>query len=249
MAFSEVPDKNLAWKDLHRLTQDKNSVVRRSAVEALGSAFIHVPNKNLAWQDLHRLTQDEDSDVRRSAAYALGTAFSQVPDKNLAWQDLHRLTQDEDSDVRTYAYHSLGRASVFKATKTDDKGALKAELEAAVTFFEKSTHESIYSPARFCNPFYRSYFAVIFQDAKEEEVQRYLAEAREAVGGSASKDELLNAVENLARALQEAQNLKDRPPHEIASELNTYRLYCEKAAEHMAIAKDKAPGAVELLEK
>ena len=74
--------------------------------------------------------------MRRSAAYALGTAFSRVPDKNLAWQDLHRLTQDEDSDVRTYAYHSLGRASVFKATKTDDKGALKAELEAAITFLE-----------------------------------------------------------------------------------------------------------------
>ena len=104
-----------------------------------------------------------------------------------------------------------------------------------------------YGPASFCHPFYRTYLAITFQEAKEDEVQKYLAEAKEAVGSSKSKDELLKAVENLAEALQEAQRLKDRPFQEVASELNAYRWYCEKAAEYMDSAEDEAPGAVKLM--
>ena len=223
-AFSHVPDKDQAWQDLHRLTQDEDNDVRGRAADALGAAFGHVPDKDQAWKDLHRLTQDEDSYVRGRAADALGAAFGHVPDKAQAWQDLHRLTQDEDSDVRMHAYHSLGRASVFKATEAKDNGTLKRELEAAVVYFEKSSQESKYSPARFCHPFYRTYLAITFQEAKEDEVQKYLAEAKEAVGSSKSKDELLKAVENLAEALQESQRLKDRSFQEVASELNSYQV-------------------------
>ncbi len=43
--------------------------------------------------------------------------------------------------------------------------------------------------------------------------------------------------------------MKDRSVQEVASELNTYRLYCEKAAEYMAAAEDKAPGAVKLMRR
>lgn len=198
---------------------------------------------------IHKQTLDQSSDVRCSAAYALGLAFSQVPDKSQAWQDLHMLTQDQDRDVRMHAYHSLGKASVFKATGAHGDDILERELEAAITYFERSSQESRDSPARFCGPFYRSYFALTFRGAKEDEVQRYLAEAKEAVGRSESKDELLKAVENLAQALQESQRLKDRPLHEVISELNAYRWYCEKAAKHMAAAEDKAPGAVKLMKK
>jgi nucleoside phosphorylase len=247
--FSQVPDKAQAWQDLNRLTHDNDNKVRLGAINAVVSLFSQVPDKAQAWQDLFRLTQDEASSVRESAAYALGTAFGQVPDKDRAWQDLIRLTQDRDRDVRMNAYHSLGRASVFKAIKTDDRGTLKKELETAVAFFEKSSHESAYSPARFCGPFYRSYFAVIFQEAKEEEVKKYLAVAKQAVGGSKCKDELLKAVDNLAGALRETQRLKDRPLHEVASELDAYRRYCDKAAEHMIAAEDKASGAVKLMRK
>ena len=248
-AFSHVPDKDAAWQDLHRLTQDEDSNVRRRAADALGSAFSHVPDKDAAWQDLHRLTQDEDSYMRRRAAKALGSAFSHVPDKDAAWQDLHRLTQDEDSYVRMYVYHSLGRVSVFKATESNDSGTIKHELEEAVAYFEKSSQELDYSPARFCFPFYRTYLAITFQEAKEDEVQRYLAEAKKAVVGSESKDELLKAVENLAQALQEAQRLKNRSVQEVASELNAYKWYCDKAADYMTAAEDKAPGAVKLMRK
>lgn len=247
LAFAYVPDKSQAWWDIHRLTQDGDSRVREKAAYALGPAFSQIPDKSLAWQDLHRLIQDEDRIVRGRAADAIGEAFGLIPDKSKAWQDLHGLTQDEDRSVRMLAYYSLGRASGFKATTADDKNKLEEELGAAIKYFEKSSQESAYSPARFCSPFYRSYFAIIFQDAKEEEIQKYLAEAREAVGISKCKDELLKAVENLAQALQKAQRLMDRPFEEVASELNTYRWYCNKAASHMDAAEDKAPIETKLM--
>jgi uncharacterized protein (UPF0305 family) len=128
-----------------------------------------------------------------------------------------------------------------------DKDTMKKELETALSYFEMSCKESIVSPARFCHPFYRAYFAIAFLEAKDNEVQRYLAEAEDAIGGSESRGELLAAVENLVEALKESQRLKDRPIQEVASKLNTYRLYCEKAAEHMKSAEDRAPDAVKLM--
>jgi len=82
-----------------------------------------------------------------------------------------------------YTYHSLGRASVFKSTEAEDKDTLKRELESAVAYFEKSSQEQSWSnPARFCYPFYRMYLAITFHEAETEEIQRYLAEAKVAVG-------------------------------------------------------------------
>lgn len=72
---------------------------------------------------------------------------------------------------------------------------------------------------------------------------------KKAVGCSNSKDELLKAVENLAKALQESQRLKDRPIRETASELSVYSWYCNKAADYMAAAEDEAPYAVKLMRK
>ncbi|MCX6674426.1 MAG: HEAT repeat domain-containing protein [Methanothrix sp.] len=249
-AFSQVPDKDQAWQDLIRLTQDEDSSVRWGAADALGSAFSQVPSKDQAWQDLHKLTQDEDHSVRGAAAGVLGSAFSQVPDKDQAWQDLHSLTQDENSNVRMYAYHSLGRASVLKVTEADDNLTLRRELENAVAYFEKSTQEASFSnPSKFCYPFYRTYLAITFQEAEEDEVQKYLEEARKAVGGSESKDKLFKSVQNLASALQESRRLKYRPIQDAVSELNAYCEFCYKTAEHMAAAEDRAPVAVKLMKK
>jgi hypothetical protein len=41
--------------------------------------------------------------------------------------------------------------------------------------------------------------------------------------------------------------MKSRPIQEVADELNAYRQYCENAADHMAAAEGKAPGAVKLM--
>ncbi|PHP45277.1 phosphorylase, partial [Methanosarcinales archaeon ex4572_44] len=59
-----MPDRDTAWKDLHKLTQDKNSRVRRRAADALGHAFQHIPDRDTAWKDLIQLTQDKNSRVR-----------------------------------------------------------------------------------------------------------------------------------------------------------------------------------------
>jgi len=94
-AFSQVPDKTLAWQDLHRLMGDEDSSVRWRAANALGEAFSQFPDKKLAGQDLHKLMRDEDSKVRLETASALRVAFRQVTGKNLVWQDLLRLVGDE----------------------------------------------------------------------------------------------------------------------------------------------------------
>ena len=259
-ALGYVSDKDQAWHDLIKLTQDDDIFNRRKAADALRAASGQVSDKDQVWHDLIRLTQDMKSDVQWGAVSAMGTVFSQVSDKDQAWQDLIRLAQDDNSEirmyadpildreVRMYAYHSLGRVSIFKATEAKDKNTLKMELEAAVKYFEKSSR-LLYSPSEFCYPFYRTYLAIIFQDEKKEEVQTYLAEAKKAVGGSESKNELLKAVENLARALQESQRLKEKSVLSVANELNAYRWYCEEAADHMAAVEDKAPGAVKLMRK
>ena len=107
--FANFPDKEGAWDDLHRLTVDEDSDVRRSAARALGHAFQYISGKQ-AWNDLIRLTADEDMFVRWRAAVALGTAFQHVPDKDEAWGDLHRLVEDKGSGVRWGAADALGTA-------------------------------------------------------------------------------------------------------------------------------------------
>jgi len=226
--FSHIPDKAQAWLDLHNLTQDKYRGVRLRAAGALGTVFSQIPDKAQAWQDLIRLTQDEDRNVRLRAAGVLGTVFSQIPDKAQAWQDLIRLTQDEDSEVRMYACYSLGRVSIFKAAVAYDTDKLKKELKIAIAYFEKSFQELRYSASLY-SQLYLSYSTITFQKAEEGEVQKYIAEARRAVGSSESKALLLEAVKNLAEALEEM--LKQSQPS-----------YCDKS-------EDLAPGATRCIRK
>ena len=244
-AFSFIPDKPTAWSDIIRLTQDENENVRWSAADALGFTFSSVPDKAIAWSDLHRLTQDENENVRRNVAYAVGSAFSSIPDKATAWSDLHRLTTDKESDVRMHAYHSLGSASVYKATETEDEEKFRDELKKAIDYFESSSRESIdgfYNPARFCLPFYRSYYAVISsQENVEVEATKYLDEAKNAVDGSESREALLEAVKYLANALEEAQKPLDFG--ETKDNLRACKQYCDNTAQLMDNTRKKAPMA------
>lgn len=248
-AFPYVHNKKQAWEDLHRLTSDTDNDVREDATYALGRAFDYVPDKKQAWDDLIRLTSDTDSIVRRGAAGALGSAFSHIIDKKQAWDDLHRLTSDTYGDVRASAYHSLCKASIFKAANAENNVDLKKEMEEAIKFFEKSSqHETYSKPAKFCLPFYRSFYTLTFKKEKAEvEIQKYLREAKSAVEGSESKEKLLEAVENLGNALKEAE--KARNFSDIKADLNAYRRYCDRACELLETTEDKAPGASRLIRK
>jgi HEAT repeat protein len=54
--FAILKDKESAWDDLIRLTQDKNYYVRKGAARALGTCYSHLPeaHRKPAWDDLIR---------------------------------------------------------------------------------------------------------------------------------------------------------------------------------------------------
>jgi HEAT repeat protein len=249
-AFTHMPDKQQVWNDLHKLANDENSYVRSKAALALGSAFSHMPDKQQVWNDLIKLTNVEYRSVRYKAVSTLGSAFSYMPDKQQAWNDLIKLTNDEDSWLRVYASHSLGKVSIFKASQAEKEEDYKEELEKAIVFFEKASQESIYfNPSRFCLPFYRSFYSIIFKGQGAKEVNRYLAEAKYAVGSSKSKELLFETVENLANAIKEIQNLEILDLETKKGELNLYRKYCDRAAELMMETEETAPLAIIAMRK
>lgn len=253
--FSLVPDINQAWDDLVRLRQDMDSIVRANARFALpsnaGLVFFNIRDKKQAWSDLHRLVQDEDHSVRVYIAYSLGAAFPHISDKEQAWDDLIHLAHDESEYVRSYAYHSLGRVSISKAIEAKDEENFKKELENALNFFEKSSKEHAYfSPASFCLPFYRSLYTITFENQEvETEVQKYLAEAKNAVHGSESRQKLLEAVENLANALKVVHKAREMGLEAMKIDLDAHRRYLDRAADLLETTGEKAPGATNLIKK
>ena len=247
-AFQNVPDKEAAWKDLHRLTQDQESHLRWKVAGALGAAFQNVPDKEAAWKDLHRLIRDQDTAVRREATGITGAVFQNVPDKEAAWKDLIRLTGDQDDFVRSASYHSLGRISIFKATESD--GEFKVHLEEAIEFFRKSSEEAEYfNPAVFCLPFYQSLHSLLFTEVpRQDEVDRYLAEAKGALEASESKEVLLEAVNNLSKALQEVRAYSVDDIVLRRRDLKSYTKYCLQTAECLREARSKAPLASKIVD-
>jgi HEAT repeat protein len=255
VCYSHLPaeSRNQAWDDLHRLTQDKDGDVRWGASDSLGVCYSHLPaeSRNQAWDDLHRLTQDKDDFVRRGAIESLGVCYSHLPaeSRNQAWDDLHRFTQDKEEMVRIAANHSSGMISIYWASQAKSDELVEKELEKALKFFEKSSTESTYfNPAKFCLPFYRSFYIITFRkENAEAEVKKYLADAKKAVEGSKSKENLLEAVENLGNALKEAKKARDL--NDVKCNLNTYRLYFERAAYMLDEAEGKTPGASRLVRR
>ena len=248
-AFQHMTNKVEATKVLLELINDDYSYESIHAVLSLGLAFAHVTDKEQATKTLLELTNEEDGEMRWGAAVALGAAFAHVTDKEQAMKTLLKLTKDKDILVRESANYSLGKISIYRATEAESEDELKKEMEKGIGYFEKSSQESSFiNPAKFCLPFYRSYNAIIFmQENAEEEIEKNLEEAKQAVEGSESKEKLLEAVENLANALQEAQKL--RGLDEIKTDLNAYRRYCDRTVEVLNETEGKAPGAAKLVRR
>lgn len=247
-AIQYVPDKEVVESDLHILTRDEYSHVRRWSAKALGAAFQYVRDRVAASKDLHRLSGDQDRLVRWGVAEVLGAAFQYVTDKEAAWKDLIRLTKDSDSIVGCTAYHSMGRISILKAIEADDE--LEIHLEEAIEFFRESSEKAEYiNPAAFCLPFYRSLHSLLFTDvSQEDEVQKYLAEAREAIEDSERRETLLEAVNNLSKALQEVRTYSIDDIMLRKRDLKSYTKYCLQAAECLREARSKAPLASKVVD-
>ncbi len=248
-AFPYILDKNQAWEELIQLTKDRNREVCYYAAYSISACFPYVPDKTMAWEDLHRLTQDKNNIVLLNAANALGASFSQIPNKKQAWEDLNRLADNENNNVRISANYSLGRASIFKASEAGSEDKFKRELEKALRFFKTSSNEATYeNPARFCLLFYKSFYTITFKKMKSE-VRKYLVLAKNAVEGSESKEKLIEAVDNLANALIEAQNAQKMSFENHKSVLKACRGYCERAAELLETTEEKAPLATKIIKK
>ncbi|MCD4841420.1 MAG: HEAT repeat domain-containing protein [Methanosarcinales archaeon] len=258
-AFGSLPYgyKNQAWQDIHRLTKDEDSFVRWNVASAVGSVFSSISDeyKDQAWQKLIWFMQDEytDFDVQWRVAEVIGSMFNSVSDrcKDQAWQDLCRLTQEDDLRIRILANYSLGKVSILKAIEAEDENDFKDGLKNALNFFEKANRKEFCpNPAGFCHPFYRSFYTITFEKEKEkaeDEIQKYLTEAKSASEGSKNKETLLEAVENLASALTEAHKVMDFGA--MKSDLNAYRQYCDRAADLIGDAAEDAPGATGILRR
>ena len=128
--FSFIPDKQQAWNDLIRLTNDEDSSVNRRAISVIRSVIFQVPDKQQAWNELLKLIYAKVSIYAKLlkrdyfagklnsilshklmmvlVIQALVSLFSLVPDKKRAWHDLHILTNDKDREMRSHAAYALG---------------------------------------------------------------------------------------------------------------------------------------------
>jgi len=70
-------------------------------------------------------------------------------------------------------------------------------------------------------------------------VNKYLEEAKSAIEGSESEKQLFEAVQNLADALKEIQDLGNLDLSGMKDELNLYRKYCDHAAEIMKYTDER----------
>jgi len=241
------------WEDLHRLTYPHDMHVRGGTTRSICFLFPNLIDKQQAWEDLHRLVKDESSLVREWVAESLEGSFSYLPDQKLAYEDLMKLANDEDADVRINANHSLGKISIFKASEAETEEKYREELENAIEFFDKSSKESVFhktSPSKFCLPFYRSFHTIIFEKSSaDEEVERYLTEARKAIERSKIKELLFEAIENLAKTLREVQESKKHDQKFNRSEIDYYRRYFDRVEKLMRDAEELAPFATKTVIK
>ncbi|MCK4735937.1 MAG: HEAT repeat domain-containing protein, partial [Methanophagales archaeon] len=244
-------------EEIHRKSISSEAEERKEAVNQLRINFVNLSAKEQAWTDLIRLAQDEDLSVKWCAVESLGSSFPHLPNKEQAWADLHRLTQDEDRWVRVLALNSLGRALIFEATEAETEEIFREHLEIALSFFESAEQETIIpmigpidNPAPFCLPFYRAFYTIMFKKQEAEvEIQRYLAKAKSETEDSEGRENLLEALENLAEALREVQKVREMDFDRMKRDLNIYRRYCDRTAELLATTQEKAPMATRLIRK
>lgn len=277
IAFEYIPDLLIAeaWNDFYRLAQDQDETIRKGAANSIIyiATYKYIRNRSQSsnelihqylwaqeslfnkidkelWEIFRKLGRDKSDGIRRIIARTYGDLFKYEPYKSRIIRELLRLAKDEDCYVRSFANHSFGRASVFMAAEAENRNELEKLLKDAIEYFEESFREETpYKPAKFCLPFYRSYFAVTFENANEDEIDKYLENSRKSIDGSKSREELFEAIQNLSKALKESQKLKGKSLEEISIELKAYRWYCEEASKFMISAEERAPIAIKLMKK
>ena len=251
-AILPVDNKEAAWEDLLTLSAHKDIDVRNQVAYALVSAFHLIPDKQKISRNLYDCMKNEDRNKREIVVSILSFIYPELPNQKQFWDELIELTSDEDIGVRRNAYYSLGKISILKASQAENEIDYRRYFEQAISFFESTSKEStIYNPSQFCLPFYRSFYTIISDEKQQmkDEVDKYLIEARIAVKKSKNKQMLLEAVDNLAKALKEVQSLENRSLENDKEELSRYMEYCERAADLMSETEQISPYATEVLRR
>lgn len=256
-AFSYMPNPYAAWDKLKILALDADRYVRWKTAHAIGKSFRDLPDKAQAWNMLIELTADSDGIVQEfsSRGLSFASAFSkEMQDVIDIQRDLHKLSHHQSNFVRMYAYYCLGRISISHAIDAENEADFRKELERGLDFFEKAYDQPIFSqpictnPARFCLPFYRSFYVITFKNNEAlKEAESFLSAAKRATEGSRSKEILLRAVENLSHALLEVRNIQITNLDIVKGDLRIYKQYCEHAADLLAYSERDAPVATRII--
>ncbi|WP_292370723.1 HEAT repeat domain-containing protein [Methanoregula sp. UBA64] len=252
VAFVHLPNKKVAQNDLHHLARDSTFNVRATVAEVIGDAFAAMPDKKTAWKDLHNLTNDSDSYVRKRVAYAIGESYLFITDKNSAKNAIQILTHDPEPSVRSYAYHSAGKVSIQIACGLETDAAFRLELENALGSFEKSFNESNKigenNPSQVCFPLYRAFYALTFrQQDSRVKVEEFISEAKNAISGSDTREQLIAIIENLANAIKEIETLPSFDSSVIRTHLISCNQYCTQAEAIIESIEGKRPYAAKLM--
>ncbi|WP_321431117.1 hypothetical protein [uncultured Methanolobus sp.] len=235
-SFQYVPDeyKLQAWDIVQELLNDDDEDIRQGASSYISYIFKAAPEeaKYDVWKEMCRLTQDENNQIVTNVSYELSNVFPFISDniKLKTETYLYELLQNTDPNARASANHSIGKISIYKASNSESENELKYFLEKAITHFENAAKEdALYNPAKFCYPFYRSFDAVIFKKTmSKKEIDVYIENAKEEIGGSESKQKLLEAVEQLANVLETVQSAKD-----VEFEHQEILRYCSDICTHV----------------
>ncbi len=106
--YSRNSDKNQnEWNEVLKMTGDKDTNVRKRAVELLFPTFQNTEDKSGVFFDLAKLTESKDAHLREKAAELLSVAFEYSDNKQKAWNELIRLASVEDRRVRKGAVIAL----------------------------------------------------------------------------------------------------------------------------------------------
>jgi len=73
--FSDFPDKKEAWADLHRLTQDEDSVVRQNAAFVIHYVYEKASQKDKLLEWLSNLKEDTSDSVKAISCYSLARIY------------------------------------------------------------------------------------------------------------------------------------------------------------------------------
>lgn len=195
----------------------------------------------------------ENQKERLDALEILTDNFSLMPDKQQAWADLVSLTNDKDILVRAYANYSLGKVSIIKAAQAEKEEDYRTELKNAIHFFEVAKNVSLeqsFNLSKFYLPFYNLLYILIFEQSRtNEEVYNYIYEAKAAIVSSKYEILLMEAVDYIAAAFKEANNLGIMDLKDKKGELNLYKKYFDRAEENLKYTEEKNLYATEVLRK